>query len=153
MATTNNYITDAKRLKGKEEDKGRKIDVETVLVLQGGGSLGAYECGVYKALYKRGIKFDILAGSSIGAINASIITAAQNADKDASKVLESFWLDLAENVTPMRFIYGSSHHNYPQLASSFDKMTSVWSSMQSILYGNSKAFFPKWFSPNSPFYF
>ena len=42
---------------------------ETVLVLQGGGSLGAYECGVYKCLYKNGIKFDVLAGSSIGAIN------------------------------------------------------------------------------------
>ena len=40
---------------------------ETVLVLQGGGSLGAYECGVYKTLAKHGIKFDILAGSSIGA--------------------------------------------------------------------------------------
>ncbi|HEY7081787.1 MAG TPA: patatin-like phospholipase family protein [Nitrososphaeraceae archaeon] len=35
---------------------------ETVLVLQGGGSLGAYECGVYKTLAKHGIKFDIFAG-------------------------------------------------------------------------------------------
>jgi predicted acylesterase/phospholipase RssA len=28
---------------------------ESVLVLQGGGSLGAYECGVYKCLYKNQI--------------------------------------------------------------------------------------------------
>jgi predicted acylesterase/phospholipase RssA len=48
-----------------------KLQSKTVLVLQGGGSLGAYECGVYKALYRHGIKFDILAGSSIGAVNAS----------------------------------------------------------------------------------
>jgi NTE family protein len=38
---------------------------ETVLVMQGGGSLGAYECGVYKALSKHGKKFDIVAGTSI----------------------------------------------------------------------------------------
>ena len=35
--------------------------------MQGGGSSGAYECGVYKTLAKRGIKFDIMAGTSIGA--------------------------------------------------------------------------------------
>ena len=46
---------------------------ETVLVLQGGGSLGAYKYGVYKMIAKHDIKFDILAGSSIGAINSSII--------------------------------------------------------------------------------
>lgn len=57
------------------EDLHRKI--ESVLVLQGGGSLGAYECGVYKCLYKNQIKFEVLAGSSIGAVNASIICAAQ----------------------------------------------------------------------------
>ncbi len=36
-----------------------------------------------RALYKNGIEFDVLAGSSIGAINTSIITAAQNGGKDA----------------------------------------------------------------------
>ena len=50
--------------------KTENLELETVLVLQGGGSLGAYECGVYKTLYEHGIEFDILAGSSIGAINA-----------------------------------------------------------------------------------
>ena len=71
------------------------MKLEIILVLQGGGSLGAYECGVYKALYKRGIEFDILAGSSIGAINASIITAAQNSEKNAAEILESFCAQLA----------------------------------------------------------
>ena len=33
--------------------------LETVLVLQGGGSLGAYECGVYKALARHVKKFDL----------------------------------------------------------------------------------------------
>jgi predicted acylesterase/phospholipase RssA len=36
-------------------------------------SLGAYECGVCKVLAKHDIEFDIIAGTSIGAINAAII--------------------------------------------------------------------------------
>lgn len=51
---------------------------ETVLVMQGGGSLGAYECDVYKGLEKRGIKFDIVSGTSIGAINAGIIAGSKS---------------------------------------------------------------------------
>ena len=76
------------------------LQSEAVLVLQGGGSLGAYECGVYKKLYEHGIKFDILAGSSIGAINTSIICSAQNANKDSAKVLENFWLIISEDIKP-----------------------------------------------------
>lgn len=75
----------------------QNLQFETVLILQGGGSLGAYECGVYKALYRHGIKFDIVAGTSIGAVNASIITGSRS--DDPAKALEEFWLDLAEGVT------------------------------------------------------
>ncbi|MDN5846648.1 MAG: patatin-like phospholipase family protein [Candidatus Nitrosocosmicus sp.] len=121
-------------------------DFETILVLQGGGSLGAYECGVYKTLYKYGIKFDILAGSSIGAVNASIITAAQNSNKNAADILESFWLTLAENISPFEF-------NFELPFLSFDKKMALWSSMYSMFYGNSKAFVPKWLKPDSRFYF
>ncbi|MGC1932650.1 MAG: patatin-like phospholipase family protein [Candidatus Nitrosopolaris sp.] len=65
------------RKKEEQHQQTQRSVTETVLVLQGGGSLGAYECGVYKTLAKHGIKFDILAGSSIGAINSSIIRSAQ----------------------------------------------------------------------------
>ncbi|MDR4492382.1 MAG: patatin-like phospholipase family protein [Candidatus Nitrosocosmicus sp.] len=143
-------------------------NTETVLVLQGGGSLGAYECGVYQTLYKSGVSFDILAGSSIGAINASIIAAAQNANTDASEILKSFWFDLAENFTPMTNSNSNSSasttstndHTNPFMSwysflspPTFDKMISIWSSMWSVFYGNSKAFHPKWLSPNSSYYF
>lgn len=40
--------------------------VENVLILQGGGSLGAFGCGVFKALAKSRVRIDILAGTSIG---------------------------------------------------------------------------------------
>ena len=63
--------------------------VQRALVLQGGGALGAYQAGVFKALYEK-IKriqnnddfenddvplFDIIAGTSIGAINAAILVS------------------------------------------------------------------------------
>jgi NTE family protein len=120
---------------------------ESVLVLQGGGSLGAYECGVYKCLYKNQIKFDVLAGSSIGAVNASIICAAQNAGKDVPKLLEDFWLSLAEDISPPNHLFLSA----PFISS--DKIMAIWSSMYSSFFGNPKAFLPKWFMPDSPDYF
>lgn len=41
------------------------------LALEGGGAKGAYQAGAIKAFNKRGIKFDGVAGTSIGAINAA----------------------------------------------------------------------------------
>lgn len=70
-------------------------------MMQGGGSLGAYECGVYKTLARRGIKFDIIAGTSIGAINAAIIAGSKN--DEPARDLEDFWLDVAERITPPLF--------------------------------------------------
>src|ERR671921_2715199 len=137
--------------------KGSKKEVlssETVLVLQGGGSLGAYECGVYKSLYKHGIKFDILAGSSIGAINASIICSAQNANKDAAEVLENFWITLSEDITfpvllPLSTLLPAAFSS----SSSIDKTMAIMSSMYSAIYGNPRAFLPRWFKLTSTDYY
>jgi len=70
-----------------------KIDYKTLdrphraLVLQGGGGLGAYDVGVFKALYNKLSKedtqngnnkrtlFDVVAGTSSGAINAAILVS------------------------------------------------------------------------------
>ncbi|HET9032880.1 MAG TPA: patatin-like phospholipase family protein [Dokdonella sp.] len=59
------------------------------LVLQGGGALGAYQCGVYESLHGAGIRPDWFAGTSIGAINAAII--AGNAETDRIGRLREFW--------------------------------------------------------------
>ncbi|MCK8059850.1 MULTISPECIES: patatin-like phospholipase family protein [unclassified Fusibacter] len=42
------------------------------LVLEGGGAKGAYHVGAWKALDERGEKFDIVTGTSIGALNGSL---------------------------------------------------------------------------------
>ena len=44
------------------------------LVLSGGGSKGAYQIGVWKALRELNIKIDIVTGTSAGALNAALIT-------------------------------------------------------------------------------
>jgi NTE family protein len=51
--------------------------IENVLILQGGGCLGAFGCGVFKALASSNIKLDIIAGTSIGGLNASIIAGSR----------------------------------------------------------------------------
>ena len=42
--------------------------IENVLVLQCGGSLGVFACGVFKALVKNNIKIHIVDGTSIGGV-------------------------------------------------------------------------------------
>ena len=62
---------------------------QSVLVLQGGGALGAYQAGVYEALAAEGHAPDWVAGISIGAINAAII--AGNAPEERVAKLRAFW--------------------------------------------------------------
>lgn len=60
-----------------------------VLVLQGGGALGAYQAGVYHALHDAGIEPDWIIGTSIGAINASLICGNPRARRLTA--LHEFW--------------------------------------------------------------
>jgi NTE family protein len=62
---------------------------QVVLVLQGGGALGAYQVGVYEALHEAGIEPDWVIGTSIGAINGALI--AGNAPGDRLQRLQDFW--------------------------------------------------------------
>ena len=47
--------------------------MKRALVLCGGGSRGAYEVGAYQALVEAGYTFDIIVGTSIGALNGALI--------------------------------------------------------------------------------
>lgn len=83
--------------KAREESRTRHKEsrqTENVLVLQGGGSLGAFACGVFKALVKKDIRIDIAAGTSMGAVNAAIIVGSKTDHPE--KDLEEFWLEIAE---------------------------------------------------------
>lgn len=60
-----------------------------ILLLQGGGALGAYQAGAYEGLLEAGIPLDWVVGISIGAINATII--AGNPPERRVERLREFW--------------------------------------------------------------
>ncbi|MDT8443543.1 MAG: patatin-like phospholipase family protein [Desulfuromonadales bacterium] len=66
--------------------------MKTAFVFAGGGSLGAIQVGMLKALVEHGVKADLLVGSSVGAINAAYF-AAEPSSHGISR-LEAIWLSL-----------------------------------------------------------
>lgn len=60
--------------------------VRTALVLSGGGARGAYEAGVVSQLYAQGETFDVICGTSIGAINGALI-----AQRPSAETLRAIW--------------------------------------------------------------
>lgn len=67
-----------------------------VLVLQGGGALGAYQAGVYEELAVTGIEPAWVSGISIGAINAAIIVG--NPPKRRVERLHDFWSSISSHL-------------------------------------------------------
>jgi NTE family protein len=67
--------------------------LRVVLVLQGGGALGAYQAGVFQAMHEHGLAPDWIVGTSIGAINAAIL--AGNPHETRLARLKEFWEGIA----------------------------------------------------------
>jgi NTE family protein len=74
-----------------------KYDHE-ILLLQGGGALGAYQAGVYEGLVEMGVEPSWVVGISIGAINAALI--AGNLPERRVERLREFWRRISVNVGP-----------------------------------------------------
>ncbi|MFZ0648706.1 MAG: patatin-like phospholipase family protein [Nitrososphaeraceae archaeon] len=103
-------------------------EAHRVLVLQGGGALGAYEAGVYDVLYfwikkdqdianplnKHNI-FDVVAGTSIGAINAAILVSYVMENHGSWQGSTHKLLDFWEHVssTPDLINYWPYWSNWP----------------------------------------
>jgi NTE family protein len=102
--------------------------VQTALILQGGGALGAFECGVVKALEEQNIYPDLVAGVSIGAFNAAIIAANP---RHATSALEAFWRELSLDT--------------PDVPN--EELRRAVSSLQSLVFGAPHFFLPRWFEP------
>jgi NTE family protein len=119
--------------------------IENVLILQGGGSLGAFGCGVYKALVNNNIKLDILSGTSIGGLNATVIAGSKEDHPEQS--LENFWMEIADTSNGN----GNIDLNFPFLERSLQEQfpftlasKSTLSFYCSAIYGNRKIFLPRW---------
>lgn len=92
--------------------------VQRALVLQGGGALGAYQAGAFKSLYENiarnqgddndgGVNnvpfFDIIAGTSSGAINGAVLVSyflENKTWKGSAEKLEEFWRYLSTPTPP-----------------------------------------------------
>ena len=123
----------------------KKKPRENVLVLQGGGSLGAFACGVYKILYKKNIKFDIVGGTSIGGINGAIIAGSKN--DNPVKDLEDFWMELAESSYTI--IPDIITFDYDDKSKEMGLKTLPSASLNAAIYGVPKMFVPRWFQTNN----
>ncbi|MDQ4013804.1 MAG: patatin-like phospholipase family protein [Thermoproteota archaeon] len=103
-------------------------EAHRVLVLQGGGALGAYEAGVFDVLYywikkdqditnplKRRNIFDVVAGTSIGAINAAILVSYVKENNGSWEGSTQKLLDFWEHVssTPDLINYWPYWSNWP----------------------------------------
>jgi len=134
--------------------------IENVLILQGGGSLGAFGCGVYKALASSNIKVDIIAGTSIGGVDATILAGSK--DDHPEKALEQFWLELAEGSSNLSSPFIDWLAAYPTSTTPHSGIThlaqtkSILAFYGSGIYGNNKVFVPRWrpdYSFTDPQYF
>ncbi len=122
--------------------------IENVLILQGGGSLGAFGCGVYKALGSSNLKIDIIAGTSIGGVDATILAGSK--EDHPEKALEQFWLELAEGSSNLSSPFIDWLAEYPTATTPHSAIThyaqakSILAFYGSGIYGNNKVFVPRW---------
>ncbi|MFW6266499.1 MAG: patatin-like phospholipase family protein [Halanaerobiales bacterium] len=63
-----------------------KANINTALVLSGGGAKGAYQIGVIGELLCSGITFDLIIGSSIGAFNGTLVAEFINNGLSSSEI-------------------------------------------------------------------
>jgi NTE family protein len=146
--------------------------VERAVILQGGGSLGAYEVGAYKAGYqfikyrdkKEGETerqiFDIIAGTSIGAINSAILTSYVIENKTwegSAERLIDFWNYISTESLPDKFAgYMMSWWNYfrnfnPYMGTA-ETARRYYSSKEFAITGAPNVFSPPQAEPDKKFF-
>lgn len=107
-----------------------------VLVLQGGGALGAYQAGVYQAMHEHNMTPDWVVGTSIGAINAAII--AGNTREFRLARLKEFWNSVShDDLVDMSIV--------PDVTRKF---STWWTTLDTVLRGVPGFFKPR---PLNPF--
>lgn len=129
------YRTNLLLQKDKLRDPAFALDqlpTQTVLILQGGGALGAFECGVVRGLEEHHVYPDIVAGVSIGALNGAIIAGNP---KHPAEALRAFWSELQV----------PSNRMLPEA------LRQIITSMQILQFGVPKFFRPCWLpAPDVP---
>jgi NTE family protein len=105
-------------------------DSTVILVLQGGGALGAYHIGAYQAMHEAGYAPDWVAGTSIGAITSAALVG--NPPEDRLDKLHELWHEISRPDEWGAWLPGP-------LVKAFN----AGSAMETTLFGQ-----PNFFSPN-----
>jgi len=136
--------------------------VNRALIFQGGGSLGAYEAGAYKAIkeelsqYRRAKGrgneplFHIVSGTSIGAINAAILVSYVKENKTwegSNERLVEFWKYLSTQSSVEKIPYFTHYwdfwHRLDRRIASGESARRYISTKEFILKGVPNVFVPK----------
>jgi NTE family protein len=128
-------------------ESARKYEA-IALMLQGGGALGSYQCGVYEGLHKAGIVPNWFAGISIGAINAAIL--AGNAPEQRLERLYAFWRRISIPAIPFGhqlFKWQEALRKKLPLENSTLAFANAQGALAALLFGQSGFFVPRFPPP------
>jgi NTE family protein len=126
---------------------------QVVLIFQGGGSLGAYQAGVYEGIAEAGIEPTWVSGISIGSINAAIV--AGNPPEKRVERLHDFWDTVcrppsmsASFATEALSMMGAGFAPFQEsLKHTVDKAFGSYAATMAILEGQNEFFYPRPFAP------
>jgi len=138
---------------------------QRALVLQGGGALGAYESGVLSVLckelaheYREGPLFDIIAATSMGAMNAAVLVSnvvnRKKTWEEAAKELEKFWTDEGRGLssTPgFSNLWWEQVRMQKKFSASPEAARRYYSVKEYLKYGTPNVFLPLPPEPDSKF--
>jgi predicted acylesterase/phospholipase RssA len=128
------------------------------LVLAGGGAKGAYAFGCLKAFKENGIKFDAVAGTSVGALNAVVWASGKLSEG------EKLWRNISfENVYPVSFVPVRKYNEYfiKGMAACYVVLRLTWASVQGLpvpcrtlwlMLAPLAAVFPMWITALAQFF-
>ena len=144
--------------------------VQRALIMQGGGSLGAYEAGVFRTLYKKisdidksknknRLLFDIITGTSIGAINGAIILSnyLKKGDwRDSIEKLEEYWNTiktetLVEKTPGFEQYWDNLNNSSNGTIASGEAARRYYSAKQFVTYGAPNVFSSRFEAYNNKF--
>jgi NTE family protein len=138
---------------------------QRALVLQGGGALGAYESGVLSVLckelaheYREGPLFDIVAATSMGAMNAAVLVSnvvnRKKTWEEAAKELENFWMDEEKGLSSIpgfSNLWWEQAKMQKKFSASPEAARRYYSVKEYLKYGTPNVFLPLPPEPDSKF--
>ena len=138
---------------------------QRALVLQGGGALGAYESGVLSVLckelaheYREGPLFDVVAATSMGAMNAAVLVGnvvnRKKTWEEAAKELENFWMDEEKGLSSIpgfSNLWWEQAKMQKKFSASSEAARRYYSVKEYLKYGTPHVFSPLPPEPDSKF--